>query len=228
MTTPAEKSIESSTEKRRIFLVDDHALVRDCLTDVVNREPDLMVCGEAETTAEARTAILGQQPDAVVVDLSLKDSSGIELIKELKRYCPKVAVIVLSMHEESHYAERAFLAGARGYVMKRETTRNVIAAIRQVINGKLFLSEGVAFNLIERLVGDRGAEPRPAVETLSDREMQVFELVGKGWNTRDIGQALGVTVKTIQAHYVRIKGKLHLQSATELLRQAVRFHDAEK
>src|SRR5579864_4259941 len=147
MTTPAQQSIKSSTEKRRIFIVDDHALIRDCLTDAVNREPDLTVCGEAETAAEARTAILGQQPDAVVVDLSLKDSSGIELIKELKRSFPKIAVIVLSMHEESHYAERAFSAGAKGYVMKRETTRNVIAAIRQVINGKLFLSEGVAFDL---------------------------------------------------------------------------------
>jgi DNA-binding NarL/FixJ family response regulator len=148
------------------------------------------------------------------------------LIKELKRCCPKVAVVVLSMHEESHYAERALLAGARGYVMKRETTRNVIAAIRDVIEGKLFLSEGTAASVVEHLVTHRGADSEASVETLSDREMQVFELLGKAWSTRKIGEALGITVKTVQAYCVRLKEKLHVQSATELRREAVRFQES--
>jgi len=226
MTTPPDKKIKTTQLKRRIFIVDDHLMVREWLTNYVNQQSDLTVCGEAETAAEARAGILAQQPDAAVVDLSLKDSSGIELIKELKRCCPKVAVIVLSMHEESHYAQRALLAGARGYVMKRETTRNVITAIRDVIEGKLFLSEGMAASVVEHLVTHRGADSVATVETLSDREMQVFELLGKAWSTRKIGESLGITVKTVQAYCVRIKEKLHVQSATELRREAVRFQES--
>jgi len=214
-------------EKRRIFIVDDHPLVREWLTSFINQQPDLSVCGEAEASDKARAAILAESPDVAVIDLSLKDSSGIELIKEIKGCCPKVAVIVLSMHEESHYVQRALLAGARGYVMKREATRNVIAAIRNVIEGKLFISEGMAAGVIERLVTHRGAEACAAAESLSNREMQVFELLGKGWSTRKIGETLGITVKTVQAYCVRMKEKLHVHSATELRREAFRFKEAE-
>lgn len=227
MTTP-EPQPDSRSNRRRIFIVDDHPLVREWLTNLINQQPDLLVCGEAETAADAKEAILQHQPDAAIVDLSLKDSSGIELIKELKRSCPKVAVIVLSMHEEAHYAERALLAGARAYVMKRETTKRVITAIREVMEGKLFLDENVATHMIEHLVTNRGMDAGSPVEALSDREMQVFELLGKGWGTRKVGEALGINVKTVQAYCARIKEKFHLQSATELLREAVRFHDAQK
>ena len=150
------------------------SLVREWLTNFINQQPDLTVCGEAEGSSDAKTAILAQSPDAAVIDLSLKDSSGIELIKELKWCCPKVAVLVLSMHEEYHYAQRALLAGARGYVMKRETTRNVITAIRDIIQGKLFLNQGIAATMVEHLVSRRAGQPGSPIETLSDREMQVF------------------------------------------------------
>jgi DNA-binding NarL/FixJ family response regulator len=229
MTPILEANPDSAAKKRRIFIVDDHPLVREWLTNLINQQPDLVVCGEAETAVEAREAMKARQPDAAVIDLSLKDSSGIELIKELKRNCPKLAVIVLSMHEESHYAQRALLAGARAYVMKRETTKRIIAAIRDVMEGKLFLSESVAKDVIEQLVTAHGSDRRSTVASLSDREMQVFELLGKAWSTRRIAEALGITMKTVQAYCARIKEKLHLQNATELLREAVRFHDgAEK
>jgi DNA-binding NarL/FixJ family response regulator len=224
--TTTEPKPNSSINRRRIFIVDDHPLVREWLTNLINQQPDLLVCGEAETAEDAEAAILAQKPDAAIVDLSLKDLSGIELIKRLKRSCPKVAVIVLSMHEEAHYAQRALLAGARAYVMKRETTRRVIVAIREVLEGKLFLSENVATSMIEHLV-TKGEADSP-VATLSDREMQVFELLGKGWGTRKVGEALGINVKTVQAYRARIKDKLHVQRASELLREAVRFHDARK
>ena len=161
-----------------------------------------------------------------MVDISLKDSSGIELIKDLKKLTPTVAVIVLSMHDESHYAQRAMLAGASGYIMKRETTKSVIAAIHKVLEGKLFLSEAIANGMLENLVTGRATDSGSAVATLTDREMQVFELLGRGQPTRQIGGMLGISVKTVQAYCARIKEKLHVASATELLREAVRFHDA--
>lgn len=218
---------ESAT-KRRIFVVDDHPLVREWLANLINQQPDLVVCGEAGSAAEGKQAILSQLPDAAVVDISLKDSSGIELIKELKQSRPELSVIVLSMHEESHYAERALLAGARGYIIKRETTKKIIAAIREVLQGKLFLSESIAMVMVEHMFAGRTAGAHNEVSTLSDREMAVFALLGQGRGTRQIGETLGINIKTVQAYCARIKEKLHLGSATELLREAVRFHDANE
>jgi DNA-binding NarL/FixJ family response regulator len=212
--------------KRRIFIVDDHPLVREWLTNLIDQQPDLVVCGEAESAEEGKKGILAQQPDAAVVDISLKDSSGIELIKDLKKSSPTVAVIVLSMHDESHYAQRAMLAGASGYIMKRETTRNVVAAIHKVLEGRLFLSDAIATGMLESLVAGRTADSVSAVATLTDREMQVFELLGRGQPTRQISEALGISIKTVQAYCARIKEKLHVDNASELLREAVRFHDA--
>jgi DNA-binding NarL/FixJ family response regulator len=155
----------------------------------------------------------------------LKDSSGIELIKDLKQSCPGVAVLVLSMHEESHYAERALRAGARGYLMKRETTKKVIAAIRQVLDGKLCVSEAVAAAMATQFVEGKTLSTRSPVEQLSDRELEVFEWLGQGRTTRQIAEKLRVSVKTIQAYCARIKEKLNLASATELLREAVRWYE---
>jgi len=221
-----EMSAEDTGGKRRIFIVDDHPMVREWLTKLINEQSDLMVCGEAEETVEAIKAIVTQQPDAAIVDLSLRGSSGIDLIQKLKRDCPDVAVIVLSMHEESHHAERALQAGARGYIIKRETTKKVIAGIQQVLQGKLFLSESISAGLVEQLVRGRRPGAGSAIETLSDREMQVFKMLGEGRGTRQVGEALGITVKTVQAYCGRIKEKLDIESATELLREAVRFHDS--
>ena len=212
-------------QPKRVFLVDDHPLVREWLTNLINQQPGLKVCGEAESGPEAREKIAALRPDVAIVDIALKDSSGIELIKDLKQACPEVAVLVLSMHEEPHYAERALRAGARGYVMKRETTRKVIAAIGQVLAGKLCVSDVIAAAMAAQYVEGKTLATSSPAEQLSDRELEVFELLGQGRTTRQIAEALRVSLKTVQAYCARVKEKLNLGSATELLREAVRWHE---
>jgi DNA-binding NarL/FixJ family response regulator len=213
--------------KRRIFLVDDHPLVREWLTNLIHQQPDLMICGEAESAPQALAAILESKPQVAIVDISLKDSSGIELIKDLKQACPEVSVLVLSMHDESHYAERALRAGARGYIMKRETTKKVVAAIRRVLEGKLYVSEAVQASITAQFIGAKTASDLSPVQQLSDRELEVFELLGQGRGTRQIAETLRVSVKTVQAYCARIKEKIHVNSATELLRDAVRWSESK-
>ena len=219
-------STASSTQPKSVFLVDDHPLVREWLTNLINQQPGLRVCGEAESAPQARERIVALKPDIAVVDIALKDSSGIELIKDLKQSCPGVAVLVLSMHEESHYAERALRAGARGYLMKRETTKKVVAAIREVLAGKLCVSEALAAAMAAQFVEGKTLATRSPVEQLSDRELEVFEWLGQGHTTRQIAETLRVSVKTVQAYCARIKEKLNLNSATALLREAVCWHES--
>jgi len=214
--------------KRTVFLVDDHPLVREWLTNLIHQQPDLTVCGEAESGPQAMQAIAAHKPDVAIIDIALKDSSGLELIKDLKQSCPRVAVLVLSMHEEAHYAERALRAGARGYVMKRETTRSIIAAIRQVLEGKLYLSGPIAAGLAAQFVEGKTLTGQSPGELLSDRELEVFELLGQGRGTRQIAEVLRVSVKTVQAYCARIKEKLGVASATELLREAVRWFESRQ
>jgi len=216
-------SIGTSSRKRTVFLVDDHPLVREWLTNLIHEQADLAVCGEAESGPQALQAIMRLKPDIAIVDISLKDSSGIELIKDLKQSAPNLAVLVLSMHEESHYAERALRAGAKGYIMKRETTRKVIAAIRQVLEGKLWVSEAIAAGMAAQFIQGKTLINQSPAELLSDRELEVFEWLGQGRGTRQIADLLHVSVKTVQAYCARIKDKLNLNSATELLREAVRW-----
>lgn len=217
---------ETAAGKKTVFLVDDHPLVREWLTNLIHQQPDLRVCGEAESGPEALERIQALKPDVAIVDISLKASSGIELIKNLKQLCPQAAVLVLSMHEESHFAERALRAGARGYIVKRETTRKVITAIRKVLEHQVYISEDIASALAAQIsTGRTEAEQSPA-ELLSDRELEVFELLGQGRGTRQIAEQLRVSVKTVQAYCARMKEKLNLASGTELLREAVRWHEA--
>ena len=224
----SEKAPTSINEKERIFLVDDHPLVREWLTNLINQQPDLAVCGEAETGSQALQSILALKPQVAIIDIALKDSSGIELIKDLKERCPGVSVLVLSMHEESHYAERALRAGASGYIMKRETSRKVIGAIREVLAGKMYMSSELAGAMATQLVRGRTLATQSMAEVLSDRELEVFELLGQGRGTRQIAEALHVSIKTVQAYCARIKEKLNLSSASELLREAVRWHDTTR
>lgn len=217
--------MNSISQKKTVFIVDDHPLVREWLSSLINQTSDLTVCGEAEGGPEAMSRIIAMKPNVAVVDISLKDSSGFELIKDLKETCPSVAVLVLSMHDENQYAERALRAGARGYIMKRETTRKVLDGIRQVLAGKVFISENVAAALATQLVEGRPLNRVSPVDQLSDRELEVFELLGKGHGTREIAEILRVSLKTIQAYCARIKEKLNLTNATELLREAFRWHD---
>jgi len=214
------------SNKKRIFLVDDHPLVREWLTNLIQQQPDLTVCGETESAPTALSAVAAEKPDLVIADINLKNSSGIELIKSLKGTHPEIPILVLSMYDESLYAERVFRAGARGYVNKRETAQKVVGAIRRVLDGKLYVSEKAAEILAAKAV--RGpAASRSAIESLSDRELEVFDKLGQGIGTRQIAEDFRVSVKTVQEYCARIKEKLHLASATELLREAVRWHDAK-
>jgi len=211
--------------KRKVFLVDDHPLVREWLATLINRQADLAVCGEAESAPEARQKIGAAEPDVAVVDITLDKGSGLDLIKDLRVLCPEMAIIVLSMHDESLYAERAMRAGARGYVVKKETTKKILLAIRQVLEGNLYISsqfaEGSAAGLLE------GKKPRSSpVEDLSDRELEVFHMIGRGMKTRAIAESLHISMKTVQVYCARIKEKLNLADATQLLREAMRCHGA--
>src|SRR5437899_1158079 len=188
-------------------------------------QPDLAVCGEAESGPQALESILAARPQIAIVDISLKDSSGMELIKNLNQCCPGTAILVLSMHEESHYAERALRAGARGYIIKRETSRKVIAAIRQVLEGEMYVSQDIATAIAARFVHGKPLTTGSPAELLSDRELEVFQLLGQGRGTRQISELLRVSVKTVQAYCARIKEKLNLASATELVREAVRWQE---
>ena len=212
--------------KRRVFLVDDHPLVREWLTNLINQQPDLMVCGECDNAPQALRIMNENPPDIAIVDISLKDSSGGELIKSLKESNPAVAILVLSMHDETLHAERLLRAGARGYIMKRETTRKVIDAIRQVLDGKLYVTDSMAQAITRQFVSGKTTDGASPVKQLSDRELEVFEMLGRGLGTRQIAETLRVSVKTVQAYCARAKEKLNLNSATELLREAIRWHDS--
>jgi DNA-binding NarL/FixJ family response regulator len=211
--------------KVKIFLVDDHPLVREWLTNLIHQQSDLVVCGESEDAPHALQEISATQPNVAIVDISLKQGSGIELIKSLKASHPDIAIIVLSMHDERLYAERALRAGARGYIMKRETAKKVITAIRQVLAGKIYMSESLAAVFAEKFVDGRLPTSGSLVEQLSDRELEVFQLLGKGFETRQVAELMKISMKTVQAHCAHIKEKFKLTNAAELLREAVRWQE---
>ena len=206
----------------RVFIVDDHPLVREWLAALLGEQPDLKVCGQAAESGAALSAMLREPPDIAIVDLSLKGASGLDLIKDLAARLPSVRVVVLSMHEEAFYAERAFRAGARGYVMKRESTGQIVAAIRLVHEGKLYGDPALLAALAERIVG-RPAEAAPTPESLSDRELDVFRRLGEGHTTRRIADDLQISLKTVQTYCARIREKLGLSDGAELVRAAVRW-----
>ncbi len=213
--------------KRKVFVVDDHPLVREWLANLLNLQADLQVCGEAGNAAEGLKQIAATRPHAAIVDISMRGGSGINLIKEIKSACPEVAVIVLSMHDEWLYGERALRAGACAYVVKQDATRNVLQAVRCGLEGKLYISEKLAGIMADRLAIGKPAIATSLNESLSDRELQVFQLIGSGCSTRKIAEEMRISFKTVQAFSARIKEKLHLSSATELLREAIRWHDRQ-
>lgn len=215
-------------QKSKIVLVDDHPLVREWLANLINQQDDLQICGEAANAAAALELIGDTKPSIVIVDISLEGGSGIELIKNIKAVHSGVMVIVLSMHDETLYAERALRAGARGYIMKREATKKVLQGIRSVLEGKLFVSDRMNAMMAERFVERKPHVTGSPIEELSDRELEVFQLMGRGLNTRQIADELHISFKTVQAFHARIKDKLNLANATELLREAIRWHDSRK
>ncbi len=221
--------ISTVPARARIFIVDDHPLVREWLGTLLRQQPDFEVCGQAEDIASALAGIVKTRPDVAIVDLSLQSGSGLDLIKDLRAQAPEVAIIVLSMHEEIYYAERALRAGARGYIMKRESTGRIVDAIRRVRAGVVYASEEMLARLAERVVGGRAASPAGGpVAALSDRELEVFRRLGEGQTTRQIAADLKVSMKTIQAYCARIKDKLGFANGTELVRDAVRWIERER
>lgn len=206
----------------RIMIVDDHALVRHGLSQLISCEADLEVCAQAATVDEALEQ-LATNPDLIVVDISLKDGNGIELIKQIKSKDEDMKMLVSSMHDESLFAERALHAGARGYINKQESTEKVIDAIRHVLGGHIYLSPRMTDRLLHGVVEGQKMPETSSIEKLSDRELQVFELIGRGLSTRQIANQLELSIKTIETHREHIKSKLNLKNGAELSRHAVRW-----
>jgi DNA-binding NarL/FixJ family response regulator len=216
------------TRKSRVFIVDDHPLVREGLTNLINRQDDLVVCGEAKDSAQAIDGIMKARPDVALIDISLANESGLELLKQLARQFPQVALIVLSMHDETLYAERALRAGARGYVMKHETSKSVLASIRRVIGGGVYVSERIVNRMASRFNLSREPVTTSPVERLSDRELEIFRLLGQGRTSSQIAKDLNLSLKTVQAYCARAKAKFGVDSLTELLRAAIQWDDASQ
>ncbi len=207
----------------RILIVDDHPLVREGLIALISAQADFEVCGEAAGLTEARQMIGATRPHVVVLDLTLPDGNGIELVKELKASPDAVKVLVLSMHDESLFAERALRAGAMGYLGKHEVSRTIIQAVRTVLAGKLYLSPRMTEQMVQRAFGSSGDSRRSPLDLLSDREIQVFELIGQGLTVRQIATRLELSPKTVETHREHIKEKLTLKNTAELTRHAVQW-----
>lgn len=221
------RDASTADDRVGVLIVDDHPLVRQGLAMLINKSPDLRVMGQAADTQGALALMAEHEPEVAVVDLSLAGGSGLDLLKEIGRRHPSVLTLVLTMHDELFYAERALRAGARGYVMKGEETDEVIEAIRQVRKGEIYVSEHLRSTLVQRAAEPGPNAPSSAVESLSDRELEVFELVGRGQPTREIAKQLSVSVKTVETHRHRIKEKLGLRSGTEMVRYAIRWVERE-
>lgn len=214
--------------KHRIFIVDDHPIFRQGLAQLINQESDLCVCGEADDYQGALRAVAELNPDMVIVDITLKDMSGIDLIKEVRKLNRGIIMLVISMHDESLYAERALRAGARGYVMKQEASESIVQAIRQVCIGGIYVSPRMTEQMLSRFVeGPLDAVESP-LKALTDREMEVFHLIGEGLGISEIGLRLHLSVKTIGTYRERIKEKLNLRNSTELLRHAFNWVENER
>jgi DNA-binding NarL/FixJ family response regulator len=205
--------------RRRVVIVDDHPIVRQGLAQLISQESDLEVVGEADDAEAALSALDRLSPDAVMVDIVLKDSSGIDLIREIKARRPDARVLVVSMHDEAVYAERAIRAGAHGYIMKQEATNDVLIALRKVLAGDVYVSEQVVSRMLRRMVG--GAAPSDGIESLSDRELEVFQAIGQGLSVAEIAERLKVSPKTVDSFRAHIKEKLGLASSSDVLRLAV-------
>lgn len=221
------KKDQTPGKTARILIVDDHPMTRAGLVHLIGSQPDLTVCAEAETAGAALTAVEKALPDLVLADITLPDKSGIELIKDIKSVQPALPVLVISMHDESLYAERALKAGAAGYIMKVEGGAKLLGAIRRVLKGEIYVSEKISARILQGFTGRPLENAAASVGQLTDREFEVFSLLGHGLPTREIGERLHVSVKTVEAHRSNIKRKLDLGTATELVAYAARWIAAE-
>jgi DNA-binding NarL/FixJ family response regulator len=217
----------SVQKKKQILIVDDHPMMRQGLGQLISAESDLAICGEANNAENALDLINTVKPDLVLVDISLPGKNGLELIKDFQALQPGLHVLVISMHDESLFAERVLRAGGRGYIMKQEGGKKLMQAIRQVLEGKIYVSEKMSSNILEMFSGRRaGAESSP-LEKLTDREFEIFQLISQGKSTRDIAEKLHLSVKTVDVHRANVKAKLKLTSASELVRFAARWSESQ-
>jgi len=222
------KQSGGATKKKTVFVVDDHPIVRQGLALLINREPDLTVCGEAEDAQSALQALASLSPDIIAIDISLTGPDGLDLLKDIRMRLPDLPVLILSMHDESIYAERALRAGAQGYIMKQEATEKVLVALRRILNHEIYVSERIANRMLQRYIGARETARPSTVADLTDRELEVFRLIGEGHSTRQIADELHISVKTVESYQAHIKEKLSLRSARELVQHAIQWSISEK
>jgi DNA-binding NarL/FixJ family response regulator len=218
---------KSKNAGKRVLIVDDHPMMRQGLAQLIDNEPDLKVVAEADTGGQGLDIVVGQNLDLALIDISLPDKNGLELIKDIHTVKPELPVLIVSMHDEALYAERVLRAGARGYIMKQEGGKKLLQAIRQVLTGQIYVSEKMSARILETFSGRRPEESASPVARLSDREFEVFQLIGQGKGTKEIAQHLNLSVKTVEVHRAKIKEKLSLLTATDLVRYAVRWSEAQ-
>lgn len=209
--------------KHKVFIVDDHPIVREGLAQMIHREPDLTVCGEAEDAQSALQMIYALKPDIVIVDISLHGPDGLDLLKSVRAKDPTLPVLILSMHDESIYAERSLRAGANGYIMKQEATENVLVALRRILNREVYVSPQIANKMLQRFVSAGAAHGKHSLGELSDRELEVLRLMGEGHSTRQIADTLHLSVKTVESYQAHLKEKLALKNSRELVQYAVQW-----
>ena len=221
-------SYGAQPDPHRILLVDDHPIVRQGLAQFINHEKDMMVCGEASDGFEAMSEIQSANPDLLIVDIELKDLNGMELVRNIKAMYPELPVLMLSMHDENLYAERALRAGASGYIMKQEDPEMVINAIRRVLRGEVFVSDQAASKILRLLSDNRTSDNSSPIDRLSDRELEVFRMIGEGYRTRHIADRLTISPKTVESYKARLKQKLMLKDAAELARYAAEWVKSQR
>jgi DNA-binding NarL/FixJ family response regulator len=226
--TRKESRSNTLSNKRKVFIVDDHPIIRDGLTALINHESDFCVCGQAGQARQALKAISELKPDVAIVDITLEDSDGIELTKNIKARYPKLPVIVLSMHDESIYAERVLHAGARAYLMKDSVSDKIITAIRTVLGGDIYVSDAMAKKLLRKLAGNHVDAIKNPIENFTDREFEIFRWIGQGNKPSRIAKRLHLSVKTIETYLARIKVKLNLADAAQLLEYAIKWSNSER
>ena len=223
---PGKKAAPAVEEvKRRVLIVDDHPIFRDGITQLINTQPDLLVCGSVGSANLALSAVAELKPDMIILDISIQGTNGIELMKSVRAQHPTLPALMLSSHDEGLYAERALRAGARGYVMKSAAPEKVVEALRRILSGGLYLSEAIGSRLLDTFLNGRttNGASSSGVAQLSDRELEIFRALGEGRGTREIARTLFLSVKTVETHRAHIKEKLKIQSATELVRAAVEW-----
>ncbi|HLK54445.1 MAG TPA: response regulator transcription factor [Candidatus Angelobacter sp.] len=218
----------SPVRKSRIFVVDDHPIVRQGLALMINAEDDLIVCGEAEEAQTALQAIVECKPDILIIDISLNGPDGLELVKHVRTLFPELPILILSMHDEATYAERALRAKANGYIMKQEATEKVLIAVRRILNGEIYLSERMANKILQQYMAGPVAVGQSRITELSDRELEVFRLIGDGHSTRRIAEELHLSIKTVETYQAHIKEKLLLRTGRELVQQAIFWKMSEE